>query len=190
MMHKVFIAINLPKEVRKKLLVLQKKLKSDFPPKVIRWIPPENLHITLAFLGSMKEQNLTKLADGLSKFTIVAPFSIILTEPQYYPSRNKAKLIWVPGVSTELLKIKERLDAFLEQSEATNYSTENKFIIHVTLGRTRFFQYNQIPLEEIPLLENNDLNLNFSIDSFELMESKIRKKGPEYIVLKSYPHLQ
>ncbi len=183
-MKRIFIAINLPEDIKSVLADFQDNLRSEFGSRAVKWVDSENLHITLAFLGSMRPEKADEMIEKFSNFQF-SSFSIKLSKVEYFPSRRKAKLIWVRGSSDKLLELKDDLDLFLEKSKIINYEKDSDFITHVTLGRTRSFDYNKIPLEEIPLLEDS-FDLEFEVESLEIMESKLKKAGPEYITLKSY----
>ena len=69
----------------------------------------------------------------------------------------------------------------------TNYSPENhSFKPHVTLARIREWEFRRIELEERPLVEE-DISLDFEVNSVEIMESELKRGGPEYVVLESIP---
>jgi len=57
---------------------------------------------------------------------------------------------------------------------------------HITLGRIKTWQFRQIEPEERPEI-NEDIDLTFEVKSIEIMESQLKKGGPEYTVLESVP---
>jgi len=57
---------------------------------------------------------------------------------------------------------------------------------HITLARIRAWDFRKIEPEERPEV-NEDISQTFNVSSIELMESKLKRGGPEYIILESYP---
>lgn len=57
MRHRVFIAINLPEDIKQKLSEYEIK----WPELPCRWTKKENLHITLAFLGYTTDEELVEV---------------------------------------------------------------------------------------------------------------------------------
>ncbi len=183
-MKRLFIALNLPSEIKEKVSEIKENLEEDFG-RGVRWVKNDNLHITVSFLGPVKEKKINELIELLSDVD-VERINIELNKIRYVPDRRRAKLIWIKGTEKGLKKLKEDIDNKLVESGILNYEPEKRdFILHVTLGRIKSFEYKKIPLEEIPLLED-DPYFQFSVDSFELMESKLGKGGPKYKIIKSY----
>ena len=77
MPKRIFIAINLPEEIKNQLVVSQKK----WPTLPIRWIKKENIHITLAFLGYLDEAQLLDTLKTVEKvISLHNSFSILLNK--------------------------------------------------------------------------------------------------------------
>jgi len=181
MKHRIFIAINLPKEVKKRLTYIQDK----YPELPIKWTKKENLHITLVFVGDVVDENLlevfNKISEAVSKNKT---FSIDLNKVLYGPPKKlPPKMVWITGEKSIPLG---KLQKELEESLLGYPQEENKgYTPHVTLGRIKTWEWKQIEPEERPNIEE-ELNLNFEIDSVEIMESRLRRGGAEYEVLESY----
>lgn len=185
-MKRLFLAINLPKKHKKTLKEKREEIKVNFEADPVKWVSEGNLHITLAFIGDVKESKIDVLREDLNKINF-ASISLNFGEIKYIPNRRKAKLIWVESKSDALTNLKKRVDDFLENSEAINYQSDDReFIPHITLGRIKSFKFKKIPLEEIPLLEDEFVDISFTVKSFELMESKLKKRGPSYKIIESY----
>lgn len=162
MRHRIFIAINLPEEIKKELASYQSK----WPDLPIRWTKKENLHITLEFLGYLSDdelmqvcQNTKELASKYQRF--LAKLNKICYGP---PKKMPPRMIWVVG---------EKIEAF-------------NLIPHLTLGRIRTWEFRLIEPEERPEV-SEEISLSFEVSSIEVMESVLKKGGPEYTVLESCP---
>ena len=67
-----------------------------------------------------------------------------------------------------------------------NFSTEARaFSPHITLGRIKTWEWKNIEPEERPEVKE-DIDLNFQVDSIEVMESQLKKSGAEYAILESF----
>ncbi len=183
-MKRIFIAINLPKKIKKELVKKREEIRANFETDPINWVAEENLHITLAFLGSIKGLMLKEIERELQKIEL-SSFQFNLDNVEYIPSRKEAKMIWSTGSGKKINKLKETVDGLLRSIERLKYSPNSRsFRPHVTLGRVRSFQFKKQPLEEIPLLEDEFVDLVFNIESVDIMESKLKSSGAEYKKIK------
>ncbi len=170
-MHRIFIAINLPEKIKENL----SSYSWDLPAK---WVKKDNLHLTLAFLGNRSDKEIEEIISGIKKLALKhSPFKIKLNKIVYdsFPPR----VIWARGdLSEELASLKKDLN------EELGLTKEKKLIPHITLGRIRKWQWQRIEPEERVEI-NEDINLDFEVNSVEVMESFLKRSGPEYIILES-----
>ena len=184
-MKRLFIAINLPEDVKEVLAEKQEDIRVNFEEDPVKWVAKQNLHITLAFLGSVKKNLIPVIEEELEKIDY-SKFNFNLDNIEYTPNRREAKMIWVTGISDKLKKIQKEVDKTLISINELSYKPDSRdFLPHVTLGRVKSFEFRNQSLESIPLLEDEFVNLNFKIKAFDLMESKLKRSGPEYKKIKS-----
>ena len=163
-MKRVFTAINLPDNLKQKLFAQQKAIKKLFPDEArevaFKWVEPKNFHITLDFLGNIKEQALPALTEAMKKqYAPLKPFEIYLTKTCYDQTQNP-RLIWVKAEG-------------------------GKKQFHITLARIKEWQFKKINPEELPDIEQ-EVNLSFPVNSIEVMESRLSRQGPKYFILNSF----
>jgi len=198
MKHRIFIAVNLPEDIKENLVSYQKKIDGLFAfdwdeasgVKPIRWTKKENLHITLVFLGYVREEELLDL------FRIVKEvasrnksFEVHLNKICYAPPKKMPpRMVWAIGErSSEFTALRDDLERSLAVSEKVPFVPENRaFSPHITLGRIKLWQWRQIEPEERPDV-SEDISLSFRVNSVEIMESRLKRGGAKYTVLKSYP---
>ena len=182
--HRIFIAINLPSDIRKRL----EKHQSNWPELPVRWTKRDNLHITLVFLGYLKEEELLEIFEITKNVALKhKSFEINLNEICYGPPKKMPpRMVWVRGE-----KSKELSDLRYELEEAliggVGFSPEKRlFAPHITLGRIRQWEFKNIEVEDRPEVKK-EINLTFPVNSIEIMESYLKRGGAEYAVLDSYP---
>src|ERR1035437_5408472 len=96
--HRVFIAINLPAEIKKVLFAYSEKWL-DLPAK---WTPKDNLHITLEFLGSLTDEEVGEVCIIVKEVSERhSAFSLNLNKVLYGPPNLKPtqapKFVWTEG---------------------------------------------------------------------------------------------
>ena len=196
MIHRVFIAINLPENIKKKLLSHQEEIEGSFASLAeengaspIRWTKKDNLHITLVFLGNASDQEVAEICQSVKRASQnKEPFSIYLNRICLGPPNKPPRMIWVKGKkSEELTQLQISLEKkLLENSSPAEGGTRQAFKPHLTLGRIKQWQWRQIDPEERPEIEK-EISLSFEVHSIEVMESILKPRGPEYIILESAP---
>lgn len=188
MRHRIFIAINLPEDIKKRLIEFRNKWPEELP---IRWVKTDNLHITLSFLGYVQDEEIPgicKIIEGVSSRR--EAFQISLKKIIYGPPKKMPpRMVWVEGEkSKELGKLQKDLENSLYSSSVPSLkeSEARPYAPHITLGRIREWEFKQIEPEERPEI-NENISLSFEVNSIELMESNLKRGGAEYSVLESCP---
>lgn len=179
---RLFIAINLPMELKRELFEIQKETNTQFPEeyaqaKLLKWVEMENLHLTLKFIGEMGESQIPKIIKNIENIVKnQKPFEIN-TEKVCFDNEKEKEcpcLIW-------LTTIKNReLESLAKNFDEKNYSG------HITLARVKEWVFKKIEAEERPNIAR-DFEYKIPVKSVELMESVLKRAGPEYIVLHSFP---
>jgi 2'-5' RNA ligase len=187
MRRRIFIGINLPEEIRKELEKFQFKF-SELPA---RWVKKENFHITLAFLGYVKDEDLPRIIEITKNVaTRHAPFLIKIVKVTYGPPKvSPPRMVWAIGEKNESLwKLQEDLKNALMEMKIPQLEEEEGrgFIPHITLARIRKWEFKQMEPEERPEIDE-DLNFSFEVKSIEIMESHLKRGGAEYTILESIP---
>jgi len=198
MRHRIFIAVNLSEDIKQKFREYQDKIEELFIPYrseasgsgPVRWTKPENLHITLIFLGYLENEDLAKICQITKEVASKhQPFSISLNKIIYGPPKKMPpRMVWVEGEkSEELGNLRKDLEtAVFSTPIKTSQEPENRsYTPHITLGRIRQWEFRRIDPEERPQIDE-DISLNFEVNSIEVMESQLERDGPEYTILESF----
>jgi len=174
---RVFIAIDLPKEVKNYLFELQKEL-SGFGK--INWVAKKNLHLTLKFLGDINEEKLGEVKESLKQIKI-SKFKIFLSDVGVFPKREFIRVVWAGLKPAEvIMELQKKIDELL----LDKFSSDQRFQAHLTLGRVKFLKDKKGFLDKIDNI--NVKKIDFEVDCFKLVKSDLTKDGPKYTILESY----
>lgn len=182
---RLFIAIELSPGMRKELQRIGELLERRFGDG-LRIMPPENLHLTLKFIGEFKEAFLPELYQLVRAITDSAPsFEIALASSGAFPARGAARVCWVSLRSSSATP--EHLYRELnEQLDVLDVKREDRdFKPHVTIARP-----GRMPPEEKRLrefLESLKVEpLRHTVESLTLFSSKLGPRGSTYEVLERF----
>ncbi len=133
---RAFIAFPLPELITTRICDIQERLKSYRLP--VRWVKPENVHLTLKFLGEISLSTIDGIAEVIED--TVRDFSplILFTKGLgVFPGIKKPRVIWI-GISGDIKPLSE-IQANLETNlEIKGFAKENRpFKSHLTLGRVK-----------------------------------------------------
>jgi len=195
MFHRIFLAVNLPENVKNRLTEHQERIKEMFISSgfrdPVRWTKKENLHITLVFLGQTRDimipEICRKTEEAVSRNQ---SFFIGLREICYAPPRKMPpRMVWVSGEkSEELAALQTDLEKALldAPSQGIRKGEKRAYSPHITLGRIRQWDFKKMAPEERPQIRE-DIVLDFPVESVEIMESNLKRTGAEYTVMESIP---
>jgi len=180
--HRIFVAINLPNDIKKQLF----KYAEKWPDLPAKWELKDNLHITLQFLGALTDAEIGEVCVAVKEVAERhAGFSLNLNKIIYGPPKKlPPKFVWVEGEkSEELAELRGDLENVL--GEKIQFVPESRaFAPHITLARIPAWGFKTLDPEERPEV-NEGIDLSFTVESIEVMESEMRKGGPVYTVLET-----
>jgi 2'-5' RNA ligase len=181
---RAFIAIDLSKEIKEYLSFLQAQLKKSNAD--VKWVAPDNLHITLKFLGEINEAH-TKQVIGIIKSIASAHTQFHLKPGSIgaFPSTKSPRVLWV-GLTNgdyESKEIAKKLESMLEKTGFPKEDTP--FSSHITIGRARS-NYNRDTL--IQYLNKLSTGIQKEIPEgkithITLFKSILTPKGPVYEIV-------
>ena len=191
MEKRIFIAINLPEDIKRKIRKKEEEMKNLIPyelrEKSVKWEKEENFHITILFIGNVNQQELPLIGKAIEKAVSGLKKIKIEGESIAFNSENplNQKIIWLRiKNSRELSILAAKIKKEVEKEIRLPFS-KNNFYPHITLGRIRKWVWKMIDPEEIPSL-GEEFNFSFFSDRVDLMESKLSKKGANYYLIESF----
>jgi 2'-5' RNA ligase len=132
---RAFIAIELSHEIHQGLDQVISQLKKRLEVSVIRWVPAENIHLTLKFLGDVSIANVEMLKKILQAEAVSCPhFEISVGGLGAFPNAHHPRVVWV-GVEApqDLNNLQHAIETATERLGYTK--EERPFSAHLTLGR-------------------------------------------------------
>jgi len=175
---RLFIAIDLPHDV--KIYLHNIALNLNNRDRDIRAIPPENIHITLKFLGDTNISKIEKIMEAIKNASgDFQSFSYKIGKSLgAFPVAESARIVFAPVVegSDKIVEIYKNLENNLSKIKIPKEN--RKFISHITIARIR----NKKNISEI--LKNIELDYKnqHKCTKITLFESRLKPDGAEYIV--------
>jgi RNA 2',3'-cyclic 3'-phosphodiesterase len=131
---RTFIAVPLADEIHRKLAALIQRLKEP-GNRAVRWVAPENIHLTLKFLGEVAGDKVRDITQALEELAGEChPFDICIQHTGAFPNLKRPRVFWVGISQYEELK---NIQGLVEKKmEKLGFEGENRsFSPHLTLGR-------------------------------------------------------
>jgi len=153
--------------------------KVDAALKVVK---PENLHLTLKFLGEIPEDSIDGILKAMdSSFSDFGSFEVPIYGTGAFPSLDYMRVVWV-GLQENRERLIEMQSAIDRALVPLGFTAEKRFHAHLTLARVKS-QKGKRQLKEF-LFENRERSFgNFIVDSVQLKKSVLTPKGPIYSTL-------
>lgn len=138
-----------------------------------REVLPENFHITLLFLGQITHETVSCLSQAVQNMPAQS-FSIQLNQLGYF---SKTKIFWV-GPTTIPAELENLFKDLRNRAQRCGISKLSKrYTPHVTLLRKC----------DIPVTDPEFAPIDWQVEEFHLVESRIDRNGARYYAVESYP---
>ena len=180
---RLFVALEIPSEVRENLAALIRVLQAIAPKE--KWVRAENLHITLKFIGEVGPEKANAIRQELARVRSDLPVKLDFRGLGFFPDERHPRVFWAGIGATPNLKT---LAADIETSiEKLGIPREKRaFSPHLTLAR---FETRKLPSNLQSAVQKNIAREfgAFETGQFHLIESKLKPSGAEYTTLHSFP---
>jgi RNA 2',3'-cyclic 3'-phosphodiesterase len=185
---RLFVALEIPAAVRDNLAAQIKELR-DLPAPLagqrLRWVRPENLHVTLKFVGEVEAAKLDGIRSALTAIGLDAPVDLHFRGLGFFPDEKYPRVLGVGLHASGNLPVLARdINRALEGQGIAR--DERAFTPHLTLAR-----FESSGLHEglrTAIQKNSEREFGaFQAREFRLIQSKLKPSGAEYTTLASFP---
>lgn len=183
---RLFIALNLPPELRARIAVeVLTPLRARVPG--VRWVREETLHITLAFLGERSEADAREARAAVREVAATQrPFHVSLTGLGIFPGLARPRVVWLglsdPTPVHELHRVLEP-----KRSRLGIPAERRAYHPHVTLGRVPPHAGREVRNTLVRALGAVKSGVPVTFGSLDLMSSALTPQGARYTVLLAAP---
>ena len=182
-MLRLFIAVDTPAAVKQEMALLRDDLARR--ARTVRWEAAGKLHCTLRFLGNVERSRLSSIEQQVeSAASGIPPLSLNYSGIGFFPDSIRPRIIWI-GIREsggDLARLQERVSGGL--LSLGFLPEERPFHPHVTLGRAGAGRTRV--LIDIAKTRTFD-HPPVIVPAVEIMQSVLRPRGSEYVVLRSIP---
>ena len=176
-MMRLFIACDIPGNLRQALVTLQKNIGEEHAH--IKWVEQDNIHLTLKFLGDVEDEKVDRIKDAIMKIKSKA-IDARISGFGVFPTESYIRVLWV-GIEPagDLEKLHEEIDAALS---GLGFKTDPTFKPHATLGRVKSVRNREGLLKKVREIKERNIEMGekFRMDQFKLKKSTLTPSGPVY----------
>ncbi|MBF0352029.1 MAG: RNA 2',3'-cyclic phosphodiesterase [SAR324 cluster bacterium] len=176
-MYRLFVALDLPPEIRQQLQEI-----SGYGIQGASWVVPENIHLTLKFIGEVDGGQLEDISGSLSEIRFTA-FEMKLKGTGCFPPKGEPRSLWA-GVEDDsaLAHLARKIDQRLVRQGIPREA--RKFSPHVTLARLKASREEHL----VSFLTYHSLfqSSTFTVNEFVLFASVRTPRGSVYQKLRTY----
>ena len=178
---RAFIAVVPPESVRAGLGKLVGRLKNLDSEDAVRWVTPDAMHITLAFLGQLEESKAAPLTSALEKAVVgMAAFDLSIGKLGTFGERRRrggAQVIWA-GLEGDVDALGELHERVVDAVQHVGLRVESRgFQPHFTLGRVRRGRRWRLDAADAPATPST----RFRVPEVTLMESRLGRGPAVYV---------
>ena len=182
-MIRIFIALQTPINLQCTLVGMRQVYQNL--PLAFRWVNPQQLHLTLKFLGDVSEQRIPEITQAMqSAVQDQAPFTLSARGLGCFPSLSRPRVFWMglEDVSNSLVTLQQRLDTALATYGFPCDSIP--FHPHLTLARIR--KPTRCPqFQELLQIYREQYFGAMLVDRLHLFQSQLHRTGVTYTIMRS-----
>lgn len=179
---RLFVALEIPAEVRERLASLIRELRAVAPQ--LKWVRIENVHLTLKFIGETEDAKLSAIRSALAAIRLEAALELRFRGLGFFPNDKRPRVFWA-GIDAppELAQLASSIDGALAGLGFPR--EERSFAPHLTLARLDGARLSDTFRAAIAERATQEFG-GSSFAEFLLIESKLKSTGAEYTTLQNF----
>ncbi len=188
-MLRTFIALDFPEAILQKADKIISYFKGKTPPRALRWVAIDNLHLTIKFLGDVPENNIDQIKSTIIQTVKrIPPCQISVRGFGMYPDARRPRVVWL-GIDHDagIINLHDALDGALT---SINIKPEKRpFSPHLTIARVSRRADEKVVKSIGATLSKFKVDSlgSMTIQEVVLYKSDLTPKGPIYAKLLSAP---
>lgn len=161
-----------------------------------RWVEPQNLHITLEFLGNVRRTGVAPIARAIDEIASkMVPFELALGQPGTFGPPEKAKVLWV-DVSDPQRNLSRLARNVVEGLKPLGFFPDRDFVAHLTLARKKSASggfvssagwqnlWDEKLTELATSADKAGQGVTWIVSSLTLVKSVLTPRGPHYEIIR------
>ena len=179
---RLFVALLLSERVRAGLARVQAKLARTCEK--VRWIPSEQLHLTVKFLGEVPESDVAAVSQAIARASLrAAPCTIQIASAGCFPSVDPVRIVWA-GARDTPKALNQCVETVTSELAQIGFAPERRpWSAHITLGRVRDDRTGGRIRAAVDALSFEAMKQ--PVEAVTLMSSVLAAKGPTYAIVSS-----
>ena len=174
-----FIAIDLESQILDQILTIQKALLDTSAD--IKLVEPENIHLTLRFLGEKPLSIINKISEELKSLNFYST-EVSVSGVGAFPNMRRIRVVWV-GIKKGVLDLMGIYNQVESKLKRLGVSPDDRgFSPHITIARVRSARNKDKLVETILRMRKKEFG-TFHLDSLKIKKSFLTPKGPVYTTL-------
>ena len=175
---RAFIAINFNPKIQRSIGRMQDHLRKTNCD--IKWVRPENIHITLKFLGNVETKQVDAIKRMLANhYRSTKPLKVELAQLGTFPNINRPRILWI-GLKDNKQRLSQTAISLQKALTKIGLEGDQKaFSPHITIGRIRSFKNTNLLSESISKYQVPK-GLTQVITKIILYKSILTSQGPNY----------
>lgn len=176
-MRRLFAAIKIHPSAR--YISLFNEISSSLRHERIKWVEPENMHLTLKFFGETDEAKIPAIRQAIETATAQSkPFTLKIANTGIFGSRYDPKVVWF-GIEKQNELENLARNVFTELAKCGWEADRQNFVPHLTIGRIK--KLEDRPLFQQIISKYNTVEIQVeNVSEIKLYESILRREGPLY----------
>lgn len=183
---RLFVAVEIPPHTKDELITGYNEVKSLFERSkrgTVKWVQPQNWHITLKFLGEVPEKMFERCTAVLTQCARqYNPFKMRIRHMGCFPTPKRPRVLWA-GVEETVDTLTPLSECLKKRFEEIGISREERgFHAHLTFGRIKRFLpgLDRVMVECLSTKIESDW---FEVSDLHLYRSVLTPKGPIYSLI-------
>jgi RNA 2',3'-cyclic 3'-phosphodiesterase len=149
-----------------------------------RWLAIENMHVTVRFIGNVRDERATAVLDAICRPVTLQPFEIEFGDCGRFPPRGAPRVIWI-GLTRGLQSLAALHDEFNRRLAPLGYEPENRpFSAHLTLARIKDARAAAARSLDAAFDSVRPATVKQTIETITIFESRLSSHGANYIPLR------
>ena len=190
--HRLFVALEPTEAVRRRISAAVAALRraGGRAASDVRWLPPENVHLTLQFLGAVPHARVAGVTAAVAACAAAAagPLSLEVRGAGGFPNARRARVVWL-GLAGDVAALAALVQDLGRRLAPLGFAPEERaFSPHLTVGRAREARGSPGLAGALAEVAQED-GIAWRAGELVLFESHLSPKGPRYEALARAPLL-